>query len=513
MTNKIQRFVWLGAGTLLFNYVFWQQSLGLNLLIYTVFVLLAVAFLRRRTYTSPAALATIAATFLLSCAVAFHASLFAQIMYFFSAFFMLGFLQQPGLRSLSHAAVASLHGYTKAPGAMKTDINLSASQSGKLRRAWRFVRLTLVPLLVLLLFYEIYIQANPVFKDISFDFFRKTGEFLNPIFKHVSFLRLLFLIWGFSIALWFVYKMKNNFFEKKEAEKSETIRRKRRAKRWSSVQPAGVALKEPKRNLRMNLKNEFRSALLLIAMLNVLLLIVNVIDISWVWFGFEYSSGFDLKQFVHEGTYLLILSILLSMAIMLYFFRRNLNFYPKRRQLQVLTYAWIGQNLFLTFSVAMRNFHYITYYGLAYKRIGVIIFLILVIFGLYTLFVKIRKTKSAFFLFRANGWAMFLVVSLFALADWDTIIARHNVNHRIKDNIETSFLLTLGDQTLPIIDQHKEVLDQPQRLNFYRNFAPFTYHEVYEKRKKEFLERKQKQSWLSWNYAEHKALIYYKNQK
>ena len=72
---------------------------------------------------------------------------------------------------------------------------------------------------------------------------------------------------------------------------------------------------------------------------------------------------------------------------------------------------WVVQNFILGISVFLRNYHYISFHGLAYKRIGVIVFLVLVLIGLVTLFVKLRERKSFFYLVRVNGWAAFAVLA------------------------------------------------------------------------------------------------------
>ena len=53
--------------------------------------------------------------------------------------------------------------------------------------------------------------------------------------------------------------------------------------------------------LNLSLKNEYRTAVMLVLLINVLLLIINIIDIDWIWFGFEYDGKVNLTQFVHEG--------------------------------------------------------------------------------------------------------------------------------------------------------------------------------------------------------------------
>jgi hypothetical protein len=78
----------------------------------------------------------------------------------------------------------------------------------------------------------------------------------------------------------------------------------------------------------LSLKKELSAGLFLLITLNILLLAVNFLDIKNVWFGFEWD-GQTLIEFVHEATYLLILSILISIAIVLLYFRENLNFYSK----------------------------------------------------------------------------------------------------------------------------------------------------------------------------------------
>src|SRR5690606_28371186 len=107
----------------------------------------------------------------------------------------------------------------------------------------------------------------------------------------------------------------------------------------------GLPVLEPSRSLFGELQTEYKIGLLVLAVLNLLLLAVNVIDIQWVWIGFEVPLHFNLRQFVHEGTYLLILSILISIGIVLYLFRGSLNFHPKNKWLKILGKAWIIQNV------------------------------------------------------------------------------------------------------------------------------------------------------------------------
>ena len=125
----------------------------------------------------------------------------------------------------------------------------------------------------------------------------------------------------------------------------------------------------------LDLRKEWLAALAVFGLVNVLLLIVNIIDINWLWFGFVPEPNFDLAQFVHEGTYVLIFSILLAMGIVLCSsgailistvpacpgFARELPFGCCKMQ------CWPGR-------WGLRNYYYILHSGLAYKRIGVCFF-------------------------------------------------------------------------------------------------------------------------------------------
>lgn len=355
----------------------------------------------------------------------------------------------------------------------------------------------------MVVFYIIFHFANPVFESLSNKCWKYIGTFLNSVFKNISLLRIIFFLFGVSLVGWGIYQSNLSAFLNAQLKQSPIINRVRKKvqKPKLEVNPLEM-VQEPKKKI-LGLKNEYQSALILLILVNVLLCIVNMIDVNWIWFNFKYHRSFNLTQFVHEGTYLLILSILLSMAIMLYFFRGNLNFYPQRKKLIVLSSIWIAQNIILTISVAIRNYHYIHYYGLAYKRIGVIFFLVLTLFGLCTLFLKIRFQKSTYYLLHWNSWSIYAAFILLGLVNWDIIILKNNIQLPYKENLDVEFLLDLSDKTLPLIDQNKDLLNVQNWQSNNNNF-----HVMYEKRVNDFLVGK-KDSWYSWSYLEGKAYAYF----
>ena len=205
-------------------------------------------------------------------------------------------------------------------------------------------------------------------------------------------------------------------------------------------------------------------ALAAFGLVNVLLLLVNIIDINWLWFGFTPEPGFDLAQFVHEGTYVLIFSILLAMGIVLWYFRRNLNFYaPGLPWLRRGATVWVLQNAVLATSVGLRNYYYIQHSGLAYKRIGVCFFLLLTFFGLATVLLKIWQQRSAYALMRLNALAVYAVMLLLAAGNWEIWIARYNLQPRFQ-HIDVGFLLAMPGRVLPTLLERREVLNHAAML-------------------------------------------------
>lgn len=517
LKNKKLPFFFLGV--LLFNFLFWEIPLGLNALIFSGYMLLGVLLFYRESLKSHTVLVTVFGHLATAVLLVLNNSDVAIFGWCTSFLLMIGFIQQPALRSIIYAIPTSLGNLFRFPLELGAAIPKGEAKLGKVKSAWRFVRLSILPFLVLGVFYWIFKFSNHVFDSFTSDIWTGFLTWLEQVFKNISLLRVLFILLGAVLTAWFLFNAQIKTFLKREAGLSDFVKRVRQPftpatpRRDYSMYSGASVIEEPKTGLQLGLKNEYRSGVMLVVMVNLLLLIVNSIDVWWVWFNFEYKTVVNLKQFVHEGTYLLILSILLSMGILLYFFRRNQNFYTGKKWLKRLAYIWIVQNCILAISVGVRNFHYINHYGLAYKRIGVIIFLLLTIIGLITLYLKIRDRKSAFYLLRINSWSVYAALIFTCTVSWDSLIARHNLAHNYKQPIDMVFLLSLSDKTLPIIESHAGHIDWRENITIYRNGSGITFRKYYEQRRSAFLAGKEQEPKLAWNYAEYKAYKSLKEQE
>jgi hypothetical protein len=223
-----------------------------------------------------------------------------------------------------------------------------------------------------------------------------------------------------------------------------------------------------------------------------------------------------LKDFVHEGIGLLILSIFLSAGIAFYFFRENQNFFSGARRLKQLTYIWLGLNGLLTISALIRTIYYIEFFALAYRRIALVFFLVAVFIGLATIAYKIYQRRNAHFIWQFNSWSVFGLLILMCGINWDVWITKYNIEHRKDTFIELSYLRSMNDKVLPFIpleerdwaatrEFHKRSLGMNEE-EFSRHYEdPATFIKHIEDRKRWFIGDWEKKDWLEWNPAEYWA--------
>ncbi|MEL6671969.1 MAG: DUF4173 domain-containing protein [Bacteroidota bacterium] len=469
------------ALALTFNVVFWNESLGLNLFLFSGLLMGTLLYLQPQAWKSQAVVWTTLGTVLSAAMVVAFNSTTAKVIHLCSLLAWAGFVHAPQFRSLLYAVGQSGQQFLGLGNSLGKELGRMSQANHQLRRVLPYLKVSLVPILVLGIFFAIFYGANPAFAEAT----ESIVAWLNGWWKDFSWGRIGFFLLGFFLVGGLIFHRYHEGLQKKAGSKQDEMVRKRKA--WGFNFPF------------LALKGEYRMAVVLLASVNLLLLVNNVLDVQYIWGDFGNFSGPELKQFVHEGTYLLILSVLLAMGIMLHFFRGNLNFYRKNRPLRFLSYAWILQNALLVLGVGVRNYHYIAANGLAYKRIGVVFFLLLTLFGLFTLFLKIRDRLSTYYLFRANGWALYGMMMLMCLVNWDPFIAQYNLDHFEKtEMIDRDFLLSLSDKTLALYLTHEEAL-------LLKDQSSTGYANYFQSRLNGFADSWEEKSWLSWNWADHQS--------
>jgi hypothetical protein len=405
----------------LFVILFYKKQIGINLLLFEAIIIPAMLYINR-----PIKFNLLTGSILFAaCLTAIFAvitntswGIFINFVLLFCLGYVLSF--QKG-KSFAHVVCGTFLRCFFAQISVFLDKANSNPIFSLKRKSYKFLFIVCIPVCILLFFFLLYLWSSSIFAKSFLSFWDNITIFW-------------FFILGLIVANPLLMRTKSLFFYEKDLSSPDNLKRIR--KKYSF----------PFRTTILQTQN--MAGIVLLFMLNALIFIFNYIDITNIWFGFKWNGDF-LKEFVHEGTWILLISVFISAAIALYFFHNNLNFYSKNKLLKRLTVIWISQNLVMVISVCIRNFYYINYFGLAYKRIAVLFFLFLVAIGLITIIIKILKVKSSYFLWRTNGLSLLLVLTVSALFNWDIIIANYNFAHYDRSLIEYRFIAELSDAALP----------------------------------------------------------------
>lgn len=406
-----------------------------------------------------------------------HHSSLAFFAHELSVILLIGFLQLEVIRFVWFGFLLGLASLFEVPRMAMKQIRDSLPPQSALRSISRWVPFIVLPVALAFLFGGIYYQANPNFA--------RAVNFLWPGFDWKKLLQLG-VFWNLLIGISLGVAMQENSLLENKASHLESLmpdqleRRKlpRHKKRWF---------------LLLGLKREYWAAVAALLVLNLLLLLANITDLRYVWVDFGKASPQKLSQYVHEGSSLLILAILLAMGVLLWYFRGNLNFYPDKGLLRLLAYIWLAQNAMLALSVGLRNWQYVEHYGLAYLRLGVFWFLALVAFGLFSMYLKLRYRRTVFYLLRHNSWALLFSLLLFSGINWDNAITRYNLSADTKE-LDTYFLFsTVSDKNIALLWRNQEVIADKSGLASIQ-----VQNELYKKQER-FLSRIDQQGWRGWN--------------
>jgi Leucine-rich repeat (LRR) protein len=300
------------------------------------------------------------------------------------------------------------------------------------------ILLVIIGFLILLILFFLYRESNPLFKDFTKDI---NLDFISFAWVRFTFLGFL-LLYGFFYHrnVESLYKFDTSVPNRLSAHSEDEYQNKKTRKFMSA-------------------ETEWRSGLILLVLLNFLIVIVNILDALYLWAGKGLPEGVSFSDSVHQSVGTLIFSIIIAIFIILFFFRSEMNFYKKNRSLKILAILWVVQNIIMVVSTIYRNQVYIGEYSLTYKRIGVYAYLILAVAGLVSTFIKIRGSRSNWYLFRFNGWSFYLALLLFSGVNWDKVITRYNIAH--SKNLDVEYLLYMSDTNIPDLIR----LDHENRLN------------------------------------------------
>jgi hypothetical protein len=504
------------CGAVLFSYLFWMEQLALNLLLYSLFILIVIVLNQEIVKNKKMLLTAVAHLFSALLVVINHSDL-TIIAWYISLSIFIGFTYLPTLRSVFAAISASvLQAITSPVNLAKQFITLKFGNFS-FRPIFRPVKYLIIPLALVILFSILYSLANPTFSKYLWIILDDIGNFFSSIFSFffadISLPRVFHFLLGLLVSAALLLRYYNETLEKTELSFLEKLIRRRKPKKQPIVVNGFAMPPKPNtNNKKMALKTMNIIGIISFVCLNLLILSLNLLDVTTLWVMRPKPSNFNFSAEVHEGTNILIWSIVLAMMVILYFFRGNINFYSKSKTIKLLAYIWIIQNTFLVASVLLRDYNYINMHGLTYKRIGVLIFLFLCLIGLITVYIKVNKQKTFFYLIKTNGFVWYCLLMVSGIVNWDVFIMQYNINYKHATTIDLEHSLRLSNKVIPLLDENRTLLKAyiPNHKWKSTGNQALTYKQEQENhldwilnyRINKFKLRWKNTTWLSWNYRD-----------
>ncbi len=225
---------------------------------------------------------------------------------------------------------------------------------------------------------------------------------------------------------------------------------------------------------------EMRSGIITLVSLNCMLLFfIIVFNVENAQQSIQHLSEYSSRT--HSQVYLIIVSVFLAMAVVLFFFKDTLNFVKNNKWLLQLSKIWIGLNAILIVSAFYQNTVYINALGLTYKRLGVYMFLIICLIGLIYSFLKIVNQKTNFYLIDRITWTLFYTLVFCATFNWGGIITKYNMRQPKFDLNYVTYHL-FGNEKLLIQYFKQNNIPIPdeiqQRIKYHKNL-PFLSKQLY----------------------------------
>jgi len=402
--------------SLSYTYLFYQQEAGLNFLIFSL-IIVVLAFLQKpENKKNPAWLTASIGTIISGFFVYYYGTSLPKIANTISLMLLAGFTFKENT-SLIIAGFNTISAYILAIPLLvirfirskfqkqEENLGLKSKEPNK-KSLFKKLMLLLFPLFVVFVFFVLYRGSNPLFLKITEDINLDWLSF--PLVKF--FLSALLMMYAFFVQN--IIKPINNIDEKLKDD-IEFVDEEKHKKSFI--------------HKFLSLDSEIFIATSLLLMLNLLIAFLNAIDINYLWLKVDLPQGLVFSDYLHSGTFTLIVSIVLAISVIVFFFRGLFNFSEKGKWIKILGYAWIFQNIIMIVSAMLRNQLYIADYGMTHKRIGVYIFLLLSVIGLLISIAKIALKQNTIFLIRKSTWAFYVVLLIATAFNWDMIITRHNI--------------------------------------------------------------------------------------
>ena len=425
--NKTRTCILWVTLTIIHTFLFFDYTMGVNGLIFSVLTISAVTWYHG-LYREKFWWMAVTGHLLIAISAAWHSIIGISAFYNLTFFVLAGYV----FSARSSLPVAFLNGLfgTVMLGFLKTLRNGFRLLQTNFKDQSRFsifkkMPLYVAPISVTTIFYMLYSAANPdFFMEINFPDWGLNYGLINYTIVGAIIICPLFFSFGIKPLTEF------------DSERSDILSRTR------SKKNTGI----PSRLLYEN-----KQGVIMFAMLNLLIASFLIFNVIQIFLPSLNHSAADYSQQVHQGFETLVISMVVAMLLIMFYFRGNQNFYSRKEKLVKLAVIWIALNGVLILFTCYKNALYINSFGLTYKRIWVFIGMMLTGIGLYLTLVKIYQVKTNWFLIRQNSWVIYFVISSYFLIDWDRLITWYNPNHA--EFLDMNYIIGLDNTQLPFLNE------------------------------------------------------------
>lgn len=298
--------------------------------------------------------------------------------------------------------------------------------SGLWQKIMAFV---LIPLVLISVFFGIYSAGSDHFASVFSDY-ELDLNFWQLLCITILGLFIAFNFWNYSVEK-LIYKQ-NHILENDFTEKDK--------------------IPKPTYSF-LDLDSERMSGVVSFFSLNILLLFF-IVTFNYEQFYEVVKTPHQLSEETHERVGAVIMSIVMAIVVIMFYFKSNFNFDPKAGLMKILVKIWIVLNAVLAISAMLKNTEYIFSYGFTYKRLGVCAFLILSLVGLAITFIKIQIKKKNVFLFNTMIWFFYGTILACSYVNWGGIITSQNmkrsdfvINYHLNSiNFSEKYLLKYAEE-------------------------------------------------------------------
>lgn len=442
MENR-QHLALLGLFIFAWQYLFYGHTLGLNALVFS-FVLLGLLIYQFGLPKRLVSQIAVGGYLLSAMGLVLHNSWWNYVLAVITMPFAIGALRHDSLRILWLQPVTILWDSLLINNDLSKYLNRTNTQDNKGTEAsfattfWG----VFFAFLVLIFFLNLYLSGSQSFST-DFDYFTKL------FFSLFEFSAILFLLLGIILGIILLNRSRNPYL----TDYSNTY--------YTYKQALGQFFLN-----KNQMRYVFGSSVLV--MLNVLLFFVNLSDIKNLLFG-KAIDDYQLSNNVHEGTNNLILTMILSGLLYLLLIGRQELQAANSQFLKKLATIWIAQNLVLIMTTAGRNLQYIAVWDLSLKRIGVFIFLAVILASFIILLLRTQRQYTLWKTFGLIACSCYCILNLSALIPMETWVTSYNLQ-RLQPKSEILFLVKDFDtNNLDVLIHYKDkVANHPNAEAFNR---------------------------------------------